>query len=63
MGAPMKRDYDVACERISIARCREILGKEADELSDADVEQVCRHADAVAHVVIDIFLNQHSAHD
>jgi len=59
----MQHEDDMASERISVARCREILGSEADELSDADVEQVCRHAEAIAHVVIDIFLNQHSARE
>jgi hypothetical protein len=59
----MEHEDDVSPDRISIARCREILGSEADELSDADVEQICRHADLMAHVVIEMFLDQHSARE
>ena len=32
-------------EPISIARCRELLGDEADTLTDQDIEMICRHAD------------------
>ena len=43
-------------ESISIARCRELLGDEADGLSDQDVEVIRQHADAMAHVIVEIFL-------
>jgi len=59
----MEHEDDVSPDGISIARCREILGTEADELSDADVEQIGRHADLMAHVVIEMFLDQHSARE
>jgi len=59
----MEHEHDIASERISIQRCREILGPEADELSDVDVEQIGRHADLMAHVVIEMFLDQHSARE
>lgn len=39
-------------EPISIARCRELLGDEADALSDDDVREILRHADAMAHILI-----------
>ncbi len=59
----MEYEHDFASERISIARCREILGEEANEVSDADMEQICRHADLLAHVVIEMFLDQRSARE
>ncbi len=39
-------------EPISIVRCRELLGDEADTLSDDDVREVARHADAMARLLI-----------
>lgn len=45
-----------AVGQIPIARCRELLGDEAVGLSDEDVDQIRQHADAMAHVLIDIFL-------
>jgi len=41
---------------ISIARCRELLGDEADVLSDQEVVLIRQHADAMAHVLVEIFL-------
>jgi hypothetical protein len=54
----MEDDDDVRSESISIARCRELLGSEADGLSDVEVDQIRRHADVMAHVVVEIFLEQ-----
>jgi hypothetical protein len=59
----MDHEHDVDSEPISIARCREILGDEAVELSDAEVDQIRRHADAMAHVIIDVFLEQRAAQE
>ena len=39
-----------------MARCRELLGDEALDLSDEDVDAIRRHADAMAHVLVEIFL-------
>jgi hypothetical protein len=39
-------------EPISIVRCRELLGDEADALADDEVLEIARHAEAMAHVVI-----------
>jgi hypothetical protein len=47
---------DVRPGPISIARCRELLGDEADDLSDPDVDLIRKHADALAHVLVEIFL-------
>jgi hypothetical protein len=45
-------------EPMLIARCREVLGREADGLTDAEVDQIRRHADAMANVIVEIFLEQ-----
>ena len=42
----------------AIARCRELLGDEADGLSDEEIDRVRRHADAFAHVIVEMFLDQ-----
>ena len=57
------QNADVGCDTISIARCRELLGEEADGLSDQDIERVWRHADAMAHVIVDMFLEQRAAQE
>lgn len=54
----MDHEHDVTSESLSIARCRELLGEEADDLSDREVDQMRQHADALAHVIIDMFLEQ-----
>jgi len=42
-------------EPISIARCRELLGDEADTLTDQDIDLICRHAESMAQVVVEMF--------
>ena len=49
---------DVTSESISIARCRELLGDEAKNLSDDDVARVRQHACAMADIIIEAFLEQ-----
>ena len=39
-------------EPISVLRCRELLGDEADTLSDDEVREVARHADAMARLLV-----------
>lgn len=39
-------------EPISVVRCRELLGDEANDLSDDDVRDVARHAEAMARILI-----------
>jgi hypothetical protein len=41
---------------ISIARCRELLGNDGCALSDEEMELVRRRADAMAHILVQIFL-------
>lgn len=51
---------NVASERLSIEHCREPLGNEAGDLSQEQIATVRDHADAMAHVLIEIFLEQQS---
>ena len=41
---------------ISIARCRELLGDEADTLTDRDVEMICRHTETMAQIMVQMFV-------
>ena len=43
-------------EPISIARCRELLGDEAEALTDPDIEPIRRHAETMAQVVVEMFV-------
>ena len=43
-------------EPISIARCRELLGDEADTLTDQEIELIRQHAEAMAQVVVEMFV-------
>ena len=43
-------------EPISVAQCRELLGDDANTLTDDEVLAVARHADALAHIMIDLAL-------
>lgn len=57
----MDHERDVISGPTSIARCRELLGEEADGLSDREVDQLRQHADALAHVIIDMYLEEQAA--
>jgi hypothetical protein len=39
---------------IPLDLCRELLAGEAESLSDEEVERIRRHADAMAHLLIEI---------
>jgi hypothetical protein len=43
---------------VSIERCRELLGDEAIDLSDDEVDRIRACADTVAQTVIEMFLNE-----
>jgi len=47
-----------AIDEISIEQCRELLGDEAIDLTDDEVERVRRCADTVAQILIDMFLDE-----
>lgn len=51
-------DADDGSDPISIARCRELLGDEAEGLSDHEVDLIRQHADAMAHIIVDMFLER-----
>jgi hypothetical protein len=40
-------------ELISIARCRELLGEDAESMTDQDIEDIRRHAETMACIVVD----------
>ena len=43
-------------EPISIARCRELLGDDAETMSDDEVVAVARHAETLAYILIVVAL-------
>ena len=45
-------------EPISIARCRELLGEEAESMTDQDVEDIRRHAETMAGIVVEMYQEQ-----
>jgi hypothetical protein len=42
-------------EPISIARCRELLGDDAESMTDQDVEDIRRHAETMAYIVVEMY--------
>lgn len=48
----LSEPVDSGSEPISIQRCRQMLGEEADALSDDDVRAIVRHADAMARILL-----------
>lgn len=49
------KESELVSERVTIARYRELLGDEARDLSDEDIEAIRRHAQTMAHALIDAF--------
>ena len=49
-------------EPISIERCRELLGDEADALTDDEVIDVARHAEVMARILIALALQNGRVH-
>lgn len=43
---------DARLEPMTIQRCRQLLGDAADALSDDDLRDIVQHADAMAHILI-----------
>ena len=52
---------EITSESISIARCRELLGDEAEGLSDHEVGLIRQHADAMAQVLVQMFVENGAA--
>ena len=51
-------ERDLVRQPIPIARCRELLGDEALDLADDEIDAIRSHAHAMAHTLIEIFLQQ-----
>jgi hypothetical protein len=49
---PVERDAE-----ISIARCRELLGEEAESMTDHDVEVLRQHARSMAWILVEMYEN------
>jgi len=49
-------------EPITVAWCRELLGDDASTLTDEEVLAVARHAEALAHIMIDLALQDVRIH-
>ena len=45
-------------EPISIARCRELLGEDAALMTDQDIENIRRHAETMAGIVVEMHQEQ-----
>lgn len=59
-GVPMEyvEHAEQSPEAISIARCRELLGEDAESMTDRDVEDIRRHAEAMACIVVEMYEEQ-----
>ena len=49
---------DDRAEPISIARCRELLGEEAESMTDQDIEDIRRHVETMASIVVEMYQGQ-----
>ena len=47
---------------ISVAQCRELLGDDADSLTDEEILVVAHHAESLAHVLIELALQDVRIH-
>jgi hypothetical protein len=45
-------------EPISIARRRELLGEDAESMTDQDIEDIRRHAETMACIVVEMYREQ-----
>ena len=45
-------------EPISIARCRELLREDAKSMTDQDIEEIRRHAETMAGIVVEMYQEQ-----
>ena len=60
MDAPERAD--ITPEPIAITQSRELLGDEADALSDEEVREVARHAEAMARILVTLALQDNRVH-
>ncbi len=52
----LDNERDVNATPISIERCRELLGEEAEALTDREVVLIRRHAETMACIVVEMYL-------
>ena len=52
----LDNERDVNATPISIERCRELLGDEAEVLTDREVALIRRHAETMAYIVVEMYL-------
>jgi hypothetical protein len=52
---------DASPEPIPLARCRELLGEEAEALTDKEVALIRRHAETMAYIVVEMYVKHHEA--
>lgn len=52
----MARMFEAGAD--SIARCRELLGEDAHLTTDQEIEDVRRHAETMACIVVDMYQEQ-----
>ena len=45
-------------EPISLARSRQLLGEDAESMTDQDIEDIRRHAETMAVIVIEMYQEQ-----
>ena len=53
-------DREAESEETSLVRCRELLGDEGAELSDEQLDAIRQHAQAMAIVLVELFLTGNS---
>lgn len=53
-------EVEDSAEQISLARCRELLCDEATDMSDAELNAIREHAQAMANVLVELFLTGNS---
>ena len=46
---------DARLEPIPLARCRELLGEEAESITDQEVALIRRHAETLACIVVEMY--------
>jgi hypothetical protein len=49
-------DREAESEKTSLSRCRELLGEAATEMSDEQLDAIRQHAQAMANVLVELFL-------
>jgi hypothetical protein len=49
---------DTRPEPISLAHCRELLGEDAESMTDQDIEDIRRHAETMACIVVEMYQEQ-----